>query len=614
MKLRQLVPVWVPALALTLVLVAVVVRCATTNVYPNGWHQRQPGTWPWGTSNEGNYMCLRWNSDGETWDTLLSPVYDLGRRPTCTLYVRTLYRYGRPSREQPDLPTAQIIGTADDWQTWHVVRDYGHVDFHGYETLDISGWAGGHHRVAFAWVAHTWDSVNIRYWCMDDVRVGGVDTGHSSTDLAVTQLLHPHHPNVVLAPADTIPLAVRLVNLGYNDCPMVVTTVIDDSVRLETALETLPYASSRRVELRQDPPHPYGFSRSSGGLAAGCHSLLVIASEVIDASLPLEGKDTLHASIRVASDTWQKMPSEYPMPDRTIRQGLAMAGGPDGNVYVRHPGGRTPAGASVRQKFMALSILTSCWNPLPDYPALLKNGLSRSVKLCGAVVAHDSLFYCLVDDCGPMAVYNAIRKRWSATSLPRYAALEYSIRPDFAGGIGWDGYDRLYVLGNREIYWYSIKGDTWNVLGGDRQYRLPSDCADNADMALCGAELFMLQRNRNLISYSNKWDAWCERSPVPGTQPVSVCRMAADPKNGRIYMLTDAAPGMKRCFVCYSIAGDSWILGLPQPLWSDINRKLEPGAQLVRVGRYLLACNGGDNDIWMYNLPAPPACVSRPWY
>ncbi len=545
--------------------------------------------------------------DGETWDTLYSPVYDLSGQPVCSLRVRTLYRFGRPYPRATCLPTSQIVGSTDNWQTWHVVRDYGCTDFHGYETIDMSTWAGDRREVRLAWICHTYDSVNVRYWCSDDVTI--IRPVPHTTDVAVSQFLFPA-AGFVVAPGDAFSPILMLVNLGSTLCSTIVSLSID-SLKPYGMVVPVPYAGRVPVELTS----PYSRYEDGVRLEPGRHTIKAWISILLDRNYncieadDVPGNDTLTAEFYVAADTWQKPAGEYPMPDRTIRPGFAMAGSRDRTIYLRNPGGTSPVDASRTRLFMLYSTLHGNWAPRADFSVLFQDHPREKIQLGGAIVAADTLFYCLVHDSGPLMRYNINQNRWDVTSYPDVAARRFNISADLAGGICWDGRNRLYVLGNRNIYWYSITGDTWSLVGDGRLQNLPQPCSDYHDIAFVNGRVYVVLDNRQFICYSTRLDCWANLAELPGTKPVTVCRMAADAQNGRIYMLTEAELGIRQTFVAYDIGKDSWILNLPQPEWGGLNKTLKPGAELVCGGRYLFAFNGGNNDLFVYNLPAPPVRV-----
>ncbi len=591
---------------------------------PCGWCHMAAGTGPWGREarqpNHSSYLCLKWNSNGESWDTLFSRVYWLADTCGESLNVRTLLRFGQPGPGETCMARCQILASAYGDSHWVVIRDYGNQDFVGWDEIPIPSPVRYAHRVLFAWVAHVYDTTNLRYWCIDDVVVKHPQHWPLFlTDLALVQSLDPL-PNQVVPPSTSISATVMVQNRGDELEPGTVWALLDGvevgaqrvdfpafghvPVKFEVGREAdedvllrehqrwrTPYKSSPEVRLRP-----------------GRHTLTFLVQMRFGGDQVPEN-DTLRVPFTVAGEFWQPVPGEYPVPRNTVRGGFVVAGDNRGTIYVRNPGRLDEAGMPFMTLFMACTLPSGTWTSLPRFEPYLQAMLYERPTLGGATVVGDSLFFCQLNDSGPLMKYDIAAKRWDVTSYPTIPARRLGIKTDLAGGVCWDGADGLYVLAHSSFYRYSISKDTWSIISwhpGSGSSLGPGDTCGNAgEVAFLDDCLYALTVDRSLIRYHVRANAWNRPVRLPGKGRIHMCRLAADPVAQRVYILADCGATGKAQFLAFSPDQDSWILDLPQPEWISQGYTLLPVSALTRAGRYLVLARAKDNQMYMFNLPIP---------
>ncbi len=584
---------------------------------PAGWRMVQGGTGPWGQGpdrgNANNYLCLGWSSRVESWDTLFSAVFCPTDTCGSTLSVRTLLRFGRRGPGKARGARCEIIASVYGEDRWVVIRDYGRQDFNGIDEIPLPSSFRHANRIQFAWVSHVYDTADLRYWCLDEVCLRQQLYGH--VDLAVAQALNPR-PRDVIPPSPTCSTTVMVVNLGCSNESATVWVLLDSNevgvrrleipfgghipVKFEVGGET--DNADLLVEHRRD----YSPYRSSADvrLGPGPHTLTFVVEARFD---DRHGNDTLRIPFTVAGEFWQRLRGEYPAPRRTMQEGFAVAGDNRGSVYVRNPGESGIAGKSFMILFMTLKLPDGQWTGLAGFEPYLQATPSERPTLGGACVVKDSLFFCQLNDSGPLMKYDIVTDLWGVTSYPTIPARRLGTRTDLAGGICWDDADDLYVLGHTGFYRYSISLDTWSILSwrpGSGSTLGPGDtCGSAGDLAFLDGCLYTLTVDRSLICYDIRADAWCLPAGPPGKGRTHVCRLAADPDDRRIYVLTDCGSTGRSQFLAYSPDSDSWILDLPQPEWISQGYVLTPGSVIARAGRYLVAARARDSQFYVFNLP-----------
>ena len=582
-----------------------------------------PGTGPWGSGpdrgNRGSYLCLGWNAQGESRDTLFSEIFWLADTCGESLRVRTLLRFGSHSSGNTSAASCRILATAYGDSHWVVIRDYGRDDFVGYDVMPIPSPVRYAGRVQFAWVAHVYDTTDLRYWCIDNVSIiNNARLPLLPIDVAVMQSLRPQ-PNDVLPPSNSISAEAMIGSRSSFDQDVTVRALLDET---EIGIQQVRVPAHRRVPVRFEVGRdvdeevllrehtrrhmPY---RSSGevNLGPGRHTIKFVAQARYGAD-DFPENDTLVVPFTVAGELWQSVPGEYPVPRKTIRGGFTIAGDEQGRIYVRNSGS-LGSGAAFMRLFMSCALPAGTWSRLPSFEPYLEAGPSERPTLGGACVVNDSLFFCELDDAGPLMKYDIAAGRWGITSYPSIAAMRRGGKCDLAGGVCWDGNDGVYVLGHSELYRYALNGDSWSIVPWQPRPGGPlgigDTCGDAGDVAFLDGCLYTLTVDRSLVRYDVRTGAWRPPLKLPGEGRIWMCRLAADPVGRRIYVLTYSGLKGDPWFLAFSPARDSWILDLPTPEWAPDAYSLMPLSALTRAGRYLVAAKPGDNRIYMFSLPIP---------
>lgn len=598
------------------------------------WQLMEPGSWPWGagpdSANDGGYACEIPEGRVQRWDTLFGSTYTTSGSAICTLHVWTLIRFGSAAPTIWSHATCRIIASTDDGQTWRVLRGYGHRDFSGHEAIGLPSWATGRPRVRLAWACHVYDSINLRYWCID--RVLFRTTDRPTSDCGVTGVLFPR-PGQAIPPLEDVPVIVTVTNSG---------TLAADTNRLAVHLESgnrgyadtmvaIPYDQRVPVELRL----PWS-DEDTGQFTLGVQ---LYGRQVGNYNLDqIPENDTMTVRFAVRANCWQRLGDDYPYPRSLVPPGLATAGSSDGAVYVRSPD--TPDGALV-----VYSPIRDEWRQLPAGGLRVRSHGRASPQSNSGVVADDTSVYFLVGRARPLAKYDIQQGLWHETSLPGVIGDDRSVyflvndaRPyllypgqgpprrvippgnfmikrriddELADGICVDQGGRIQVLGKRNVFVYYPTDDRWGVLGDSSPFEWEAPCGNYQGCVYINDDLVTVLSDGRMVGCNTRGPYWSEYDSLPSFDPREVCRMAADPENSLIYFLSGS--GLKKgvVFAAYNIERDSWLLDLPQPFAGTSRLKIRPGAQLVRAGRWLYAMNGGSTEVWTFNLPSAHRFRSR---
>jgi len=410
--------------------------------YKSGWHSRPDGTWPWTSRRgQGSYHCLRWNHGGESYDTLHGPEYFVRDCDSCFLKVRTFYEPGRAYPGPGDLPTIELLVSDDGGHWWKEVRYYGLSRCDSLERIDVSSWAIGSRTLHFAWASHVYDSANVRWWCIDDVRLNVFPRPEST--LAIIRVLQPR-TDFVYATGDAVTPVFMLSSFGR---------MVSGEVAMEVWIAGRAGRQDMQV-LQQhymlDDPWDYGgrWSLPSGDYELRARLGRYVPTDTVDCGYVFapSGEDSVSVEVRFAENVWQ-MQNEYPGPDRLIAPGTAVAADRRKRLFVRNCGARDTRDSSNAGLFLVWSLATANWSTVRSYADF--TGGSPSYEGGGAVVAQDSLLYCTGSPGGALLRWNIKRDRWSQAK-PMPAPL---LRPDLTPGAA--GSTSLAVLGRQG---WSLRG------------------------------------------------------------------------------------------------------------------------------------------------------------
>jgi hypothetical protein len=553
-----------------------------------GWHLRKPGSWPWGagsdSANGGGYVCVIPKGHVERWDTLLGSTYTTAGSAVCTLRVWTLIRFGSAAPTVWSRATCRIVASTDDGQTWQVLRDYGHRDFTGHETIGMPPWATGKPRLRLAWACHVYDSTNLRYWCFD--KVGFTTTDRPNMDCGITEVAFPRSGRA-LPPLEEIPVIVTVTNAGMQ---------ADDSTRLSVAVDSgyRGYADTV-LAVHYDQRQPVELRLPWSDEDTGRFTLTLRLDGIRWDQIP--ENDTMTVGFEVRANCWQLLDNEYPYPRSLVTRGFAAAGASDGTLYVRNPD--APDGTLT-----AYSPVRDEWRQLPVRGSRVQRAGRGPPRLSSGVVDGDTSIYFLVDDGKPLVRYDIKQGRWHETSSQGSVGVGRGIDGALADGICVDETGRMFVLGKRHVFAYAPSEDKWSVLGDSSPFEWAAPCGDHQGCAYLNGILFTVLSDGRVVGCGTDHVWWSQYDSLPSFDSRGFCRMAADPENSTVYFLSGSGLKNGVVFAALDVAGDSWLLDLPQPFAGSGRQKIRPGAQLVRAGRWLYAVNGGSNEVWAYNLPA----------
>ena len=564
--------------------------------------------------NRTGYACLFGRDSLAQVDTLFTGPNDFLGQTSIRLELRTLLAPVRGSRKDTT-PVGRLVGTTDGWRTNRVIREYAAEYINETESLDISGWAAGKRDVRFAWAPCAPGASRIRYWCIDDVIPRASPS--PTYDIDLVQFLYPPR-GIVLAPGDTLPPTALIMNRGATAMDVAVTLVMAGRGPVAGSYEQVKYGAKRLVSL---PPwwltdHDWR-GEQIDMLPQGWHGMVAQIREVEgDGHFAVSNEDrldenpendTASCEFLIASDTWQELPGSNPIGQAHADTRAARTRGmkpllvPLASPWERDTRMVGPSPSP--------SLGGRDWLAVPSYYPWFWVDPGIAKKHWDAIAVRDTLVFCLTGDGAPLLKLNLRRWRWTETQPPGPAYRRWRLKADFASGLCWDGSRHVFVIGNQAIYCYDVDGDSWVTVIGRRDdpLRLLRPCPDGSNAVLhYGSEIVAMMADGSLMLYDIPGDMWAEVPAIPGARAVSICRIAADDDCGMFYMLTDVRGRRDSSFIGYNAIGDSWVHNLAQPPWRTDDVILGPGAQLVRVGRYLLAWNGVDDRIWMYNLPPPP--------
>ncbi|UCG44112.1 MAG: hypothetical protein JSU73_05750, partial [candidate division WOR-3 bacterium] len=471
--------------------------------YPAGWHWRKAGDWPWEeNSQSGGYMCLRWNFNGETYDTLLSPVHCCRGYDSCVVRVRTLYQPGRAAPGPDDLPTARILGTVDGWRTYREVRWYGTRACDSTEVFDISSWAANQPAVQLAWVSHIHDTANIRYWCIDDVSVSTYPP--STHDAAVGQLLFPD-PRLPLAPGDKLIPLVMVWNKGARaKIETHFSLDIDGPSTFHYEVtESLPYGFRGPMGRADEEPEMYYWEQpekwwpreGSHKLTAKVETGFRSGGPSQDPRINILSNDTMSVELLVKGDTWCRV-HEYLGPDRMLSTGIALTAGPERSLYVRNPGLVRLVDESTARMLLRYSRVSGNWETVESYSDFYDRLPVRTFQRGGGVCVHDSLLFFVCGPKLPLAKYDIAEDAWSLTSSPADIERTSGYSVDLLGGLCVpDGYQgRVYAVGRNKLYGYDTEEDSWYEVAPNSSIpaftETKSVCPASHTPAFCGEWLY----------------------------------------------------------------------------------------------------------------------------
>ena len=566
-----------------------------------GWHIRPPGVAPWGagpdSANDGSYACQIPEEHAEVWDTLVGSTYSTMGSRACTLRVRTLLRFGRPTPRRDARASCRIVASTDGGQNWGVVRDYGSTDFLGNEGIAMPAWTLGHERVQLAWACHVYDAANLRYWCFDDVSFERC--GMPLDNCAIMDVSYPR-AGMVIPPSDELPVVVIVANNGMRAYDTARLTAVCEPIggrhfmRLEQPATgyvdtTLALSTPENVVVdlvipNSNYPEDTGRFRLDLRLGRTTGGILVDSRE----------DDTMTVEFVVRANCWQRLNSDYPFPGEVVDTGFAAIGTSDGALHVRSVG----EGAGGR--LMKYSATQGMWSSLPAHTGPHDTLEHSTPQLGGGTSVGDTLLFFLVNNRVPLMKYNLRQNVWSTTNSP-WTGRE----PDdvaLTDGIGTDDSGRVLVMGVSHILLYTPANGKWEVERDPSELNWPGHGLHQG-CAVTHDAVYMVLTDGRFVCRGISDRYWSELGKLRGYNPKAVCRMTADSRSERIYFLSASGFGPGRVFVAYDYRNDKWLLNLPQPFMGAGKRRINPGAQLVCAGRWLYAINGGSNEVWAYNMP-----------
>jgi hypothetical protein len=242
--------------------------------YTCRWHERLYGEPPW-SSNPTPYMCLKWEeTNGTTWDTLISPRINLAG---CSAVVFRQSCTTNPILESNK--TIEIRGSTNDGASWTYLI--------GTDTTTKAElpWATNQRNVRIAWIYKGPVQVN-RFWCIDDIQLL-VKPGRNK-DVCVSEILSPKG---VISPGKIIVPYVVVQNSGPEFESLSVTLKIGSNYTDVKSIR-LPYIYDSVLTFTP-------WTATPGNYTATCYSNL--------ADDEFRGNDTATLNFKVAADTWVKM-------------------------------------------------------------------------------------------------------------------------------------------------------------------------------------------------------------------------------------------------------------------------------------------------------------------
>ncbi|MBM3315509.1 hypothetical protein FJY71_06695, partial [candidate division WOR-3 bacterium] len=173
------------------------------------WHENLAKTWPW-YGDSSAYACLSWTqTNGTTWDTLISPRMNFAACSAAVLRQQTLSTLLHASNR-----TIAVRGSTDDGATWpHLI---------GSDSLTEASlpWATNQRNVRIAWI-YKGPVQSGRYWCIDDVEIWAKPS--RQCDMSVSEV---RSPKGILTQGPTLTPAVFVWNHGRQTESIPVTMSI----------------------------------------------------------------------------------------------------------------------------------------------------------------------------------------------------------------------------------------------------------------------------------------------------------------------------------------------------------------------------------------------------
>ncbi|MEO0094162.1 MAG: DUF5050 domain-containing protein [candidate division WOR-3 bacterium] len=461
------------------------------------WHENLGGQWPW-YSNPTGYACLSWDeTNGTTWDTLISPRINLAG---CSSVVFRQSSYSNLQRGGNKI--IEIRGSIDNGANWSY--------YIGTDTLTEASlpWATNQRNVRIAWI-YKGSGQYGRYWCIDDVQLL-VKPGRSK-DASVSEILSPKG---IIAQGKIITPYVVVQNFGPEFESLSVTLKIGSNYTDVKSIR-LPYIYDSVLTFTP-------WTATPGNYTATCYCNL--------SGDEFRGNDTATLNFKVVADTWVKMFPVY-------------NGGVQAGACITSTGNETLFCVTGRNKFFASYLISQdLWKnrcPTPEY-----FGQGGSIAY-----ANGNYLYALRG----LASKKFYRYNIAANSWTPLADAPDKIGR--GGALAYGGSGCLYALrgsNNKSFYRYNIDNNTWQTLA-----ETPGKIEEGGSLVWTGGNFLYALRGddkTDFYRYDISKNQWMSMAPIPAAVKFGGS-LAYSPLTNKIYAFCGNNTSY---FYVYNIANNTW--------------------------------------------------------
>ena len=464
------------------------------------WHEELGGQGPW-SANPTCYPCLSWSeSNGHTWDTLISSRMNMAGCSTVTVQLTSNATIAGGGGR-----TVEIRGSTDDGATWpYPVGDQATT------SVDLP-WATNQRNVRLAWI-YVGTIQENHYWCIDDVIIWAKPAReHDASQSEIKQ------PRGIITQGKAITPTALVWNHGMHTDSSPVTMTIGSFysdtrwVKLDPCAETL-------LEFNQWVAQPGSYTVTS---------YLNLPTDVF------RGNDTAALTFRVVGDTWVSMFPVYG--GGGMEEGACLAPTDTDNIYC----------AVGMSEFFAKYVVTqNLWKNRTPAPEAFQVGAGLAYPGTGP-----DLYAMRGGGSQSFFRYRSDVNYWEYLA-PTPGKISQG------GALVWGGGKFLYALRgylSRSFYRYDIAADTWVSLA-----QTPGSIKAGGSLVWTGGDYLYALRGRDYFNFyryqisTNTWTSLAN-TPVPVDGGGA---LAFYPQGNKLYAFFG---GGGYYFYAYDILGDTWL-------------------------------------------------------